>query len=83
MRDPARDKSFARSALGVLTDEDIHDLSTKIAEIECLVGRGGVLAMRPLIVHASSKAQSEMPRRLHIECAKCGNLSEGLRLAII
>jgi ectoine hydroxylase-related dioxygenase (phytanoyl-CoA dioxygenase family) len=69
--------------LGVLTDEEIHDLSTKIAEIECLVGRGGVLAMRPLMVHASSKAQSEMPRRvLHIEYARSSALSDGLELAI-
>jgi ectoine hydroxylase-related dioxygenase (phytanoyl-CoA dioxygenase family) len=70
-------------SLGVLTDEQIHDLPDKVAAVECLVPRGGVLAMRPLIVHASSKARSEMPRRvLHIEYAKCGNLCEGLRLAI-
>jgi ectoine hydroxylase-related dioxygenase (phytanoyl-CoA dioxygenase family) len=70
-------------ALAVLTDEQIHDLSTKIAEVECLVGKGGVLAMRPLIVHASSKAQSEMPRRvLHVEYAGPGALSNGLELAI-
>ncbi len=70
-------------ALGVLTDEQIHDLSLKITEVECLVGKGGVLAMRPLIVHASSKAQSEMPRRvLHVEYARPGALSDGLQLAI-
>ncbi len=69
--------------LGVLTDEQIHDLSEKIAEKECLVAKGGVLAMRPLILHASSKARSEMPRRvLHIEYARPGTLSDGLELAI-
>jgi len=69
--------------LGVLTDEEIHNLSTKIAEIACLGGRGGVLAMRPLIVHASSKWRTHARRHvLHIEYAKCGNLSEGLRLAV-
>lgn len=69
--------------LGVLTDEEIHELSTKVNDTECLVPRGGVLAMRPLIVHASSKAQSEMPRRaLHIEYAGLGALSDGLELAI-
>jgi ectoine hydroxylase-related dioxygenase (phytanoyl-CoA dioxygenase family) len=69
--------------LGVLTDEQIHDLSTNIAEVECLVGKGGVLAMRPLIVHASSKAQSEMPRRvLHVEYSRPGALGDGLELAI-
>ena len=70
-------------AFGVLTDEQIHVLSTKTAEVECLVGKGGVLAMRPLIVHASSKAQTEMPRRvLHIEYAGPGALCDGLELAV-
>lgn len=69
--------------LGVLTDEQIHELSTKIAEVECVMGKGGVLAMRPLIVHASSKARSEMPRRvLHIEYARPDALAGGLELAI-
>lgn len=69
--------------LGVLTDDEIHDLSRKVAEAECLVPRGGVLAMRPLIVHASSKAQNEMPRRvLHIEYSRRDALSDGLELAI-
>ena len=69
--------------LGVLTDEEIHDLSLKVVEVECLVSRGGVLAMRPLIVHASSKAQDEMPRRvLHIEYSTPDALSDGLELAI-
>lgn len=69
--------------LGVLTDEEIHDLSMKVAEAECLVPRGGVLAMRPLIVHASSKAQSDKPRRvLHIEYSAPNALPDGLALAI-
>ena len=69
--------------LGVLTDEEIHDLSLRGAEAECLVPRGGVLAMLPLIVHASSKAQNEKPRRvLHIEYARSSAASDGLELAI-
>lgn len=69
--------------LGVLTDEEIHDLSQRIAEVECQVPRGGVLAMRPLIVHASSKVQNEMPRRvLHIEYSTPDALSDGLEFAI-
>jgi ectoine hydroxylase-related dioxygenase (phytanoyl-CoA dioxygenase family) len=44
--------------LGVLTDKALHELSTEIAPVECLVSEGGVLAMRPLIVHASSKSIS-------------------------
>ena len=54
--------------LGVLSDEALHSLSTQIASVDCLVTRGGVLAMRPLVVHASSKSHSTAPRRvLHIE----------------
>lgn len=69
--------------LRVLTDEQIHDLSQRIAEAECRVPRGGVLAMRPLIVHASSKTHNEMPRRvLHIEYSVPGALSDGLKLAV-
>ena len=69
--------------LGVLTDESLHDLSTRIAAADCLVPRGGLLAMRPLIVHASSKSQSEAPRRvLHIEYAASVSVSDRLKLAI-
>ena len=69
--------------LGVLTDEALHDLSTKIAAVDCVVFRGGVLAMRPLIVHASSKSQSDAPRRvLHIEYASSPNIVDGFALAI-
>jgi ectoine hydroxylase-related dioxygenase (phytanoyl-CoA dioxygenase family) len=69
--------------LGVLTDEQLHELSTKVEATDCLVGRGGVLAMRPLIVHASSKSQSEKPRRvLHIEYASSEIVEDGLELAI-
>lgn len=69
--------------LGALKDEEIHDLSLRVSGAVCLVSRGGVLAMRPLIVHASSKVQSKMPRRvLHIEYARPAAVSGGLELAI-
>ena len=69
--------------LGVLSDEELHDLSTRVAAIDCLVPRAGVLAMRPLIVHASSKSQSHAPRRvLHIEYAASANITDRLELAI-
>jgi Phytanoyl-CoA dioxygenase (PhyH) len=55
---------------GVLTDDDIHELSTRIPSVDCLSVKGGVLAMRPLLVHSSSKSQNQQPRRvLHIEYA--------------
>jgi ectoine hydroxylase-related dioxygenase (phytanoyl-CoA dioxygenase family) len=69
--------------LGVLTDGQIHDLSERVAEVECVVPRGGVLAMRPLIVHASSKSRTEAPRRvLHVEYASSSALCDGLQLTI-
>lgn len=67
---------------GVLTDERIHSLAAEVPAIDCLVARGGVLAMRPLIVHASSKSQGEQPRRvLHIEYAASTRICDGLELA--
>ncbi len=69
--------------LGLLSDEELHDLSTRVAAIDCLVPVGGVLAMRPLIVHASSKSQSKAPRRvLHIEYAAARKITDRLELAI-
>jgi len=69
--------------LGVLTDQSLHDLASRIDPVDCLVPRGGVLAMRPLIVHASSKSQSEAPRRvLHIEYATTATVEPALKLAI-
>jgi ectoine hydroxylase-related dioxygenase (phytanoyl-CoA dioxygenase family) len=69
--------------LGVLTDKTLHELSTQITPVDCLTPRGGVLAMRPLIVHASSKSQGENPRRvLHIEYAASPVIADGFALAI-
>ena len=67
---------------GVLTDEEIRALGREVPAVACLVTKGGVLAMRPLVVHASSKSQSEMARRvLHIEYATSVKIAEGLELA--
>lgn len=72
----------ATHTLGVLGDDALHDLSTQIAAVDCLVPRGGILAMRPLVVHASSKSQSDAPRRvLHIEYAVSSAIADGLELA--
>jgi ectoine hydroxylase-related dioxygenase (phytanoyl-CoA dioxygenase family) len=69
--------------LGVLDDDTMHTLAAQIAPVDCLVARGGVLAMRPLLVHASSKSQAAAPRRvLHIEYAASAVLSEKLFLAV-
>jgi len=68
--------------LGVLTDDAIHDLSSSIEPVDCLTEKGEVVAMRPLLVHASSKSRAELPRRvLHIEYAASASIAGPLRLA--
>jgi hypothetical protein len=38
---------------GVFSDDGIQQLAAQLAPVDCLVAQGGVLAMRPLILHAS------------------------------
>lgn len=69
--------------MGVLSDDQIHELADRVTSMDCLVPRGGILAMRPLIVHASSKSRSETPRRvMHIEYAASRFTKDGLELAV-
>lgn len=69
--------------LGLLTDDRIHELSERTMPVECIASRGGVVAMRPLLVHASSKSYSEMPRRvLHIEYAASQDIASPLELEV-
>jgi ectoine hydroxylase-related dioxygenase (phytanoyl-CoA dioxygenase family) len=69
--------------LGVLTESDIARLWTEVPAVDCTVSTGGVVVMRPLIVHASSKAESDLPRRvLHIEYARSLDLGDGLKLHV-
>ena len=70
-------------ANGVLSDEDVFATARRQVQVDCIVPRGGVLGMRPLLIHSSSKSKADMPRRvLHIEYAECLDLSEGIRLAV-
>jgi hypothetical protein len=68
---------------GVLSDDEVIAHGRKKEAIDCVVGRGGVLAMRPLLIHSSSKARGDDPRRvLHIEYAETLDLGPGVRLAV-
>jgi len=68
--------------LGVLTDNYVDQIIHKQTPVDCLVPQGGVLAMRPLLIHASSKSQTDMPRRvLHIEYSATATFPGGLELA--
>lgn len=66
---------------GVLSGAQIERLAREVAPVDCVAPSGGVIAMRPLTVHASSKATSERPRRvLHIEYATAIDLGGGVEL---
>jgi hypothetical protein len=68
---------------GVLSDAAIELLARSATPVDCIAGRGDVVAMRPLTVHASSKAIDDRPRRvLHIEYAASLDLGAGIRLAV-
>jgi ectoine hydroxylase-related dioxygenase (phytanoyl-CoA dioxygenase family) len=69
--------------LGLLTESKIARLTTEVPAVDCIAPAGGVVAMRPLIVHASSKAESDLPRRvLHIEYARSLDFGDGLKLRL-
>ena len=69
---------------GVLNDQSVMEFVSAHDHVECCVPKGGVLAMRPLLIHASSKTQSEKSRRvLHIEYSDSLDLCDGVRLAVV
>jgi ectoine hydroxylase-related dioxygenase (phytanoyl-CoA dioxygenase family) len=69
--------------LGVLSDADIHALVARERPQECIVGRGGIVVMRPLLVHASSKSAIPASRRvLHLEYASTMSFQPDLRLRV-
>jgi ectoine hydroxylase-related dioxygenase (phytanoyl-CoA dioxygenase family) len=69
--------------LGVLSDAEVDETVETSSPVDCLVASGGVIAMRPLILHASSKAESDRPRRvLHLEYAESLDIDGGLRIAV-
>jgi ectoine hydroxylase-related dioxygenase (phytanoyl-CoA dioxygenase family) len=69
--------------LGLLSDADVACLAREHEAVECLAPAGGIVAMRPLLVHASSKAETDRRRRvLHIEYADALAMGAGLELAI-
>jgi ectoine hydroxylase-related dioxygenase (phytanoyl-CoA dioxygenase family) len=68
---------------GVLTDQQVEVAVATTDAITCLVPQGGVIVMRPLIIHASSKSESTIPRRvLHIEYATPASVPSPLQLTI-
>lgn len=69
--------------MGVLEDDRMRELARTGSSFGCLVGQGGVMTMRPLLVHASSKADVPSSRRVvHIEYATSRQLDGGLELDV-
>jgi hypothetical protein len=69
--------------LGVLTDAQIEALAHERRAVDCVAASGSVVAMRPLAVHASSKATVHQRRRvLHLEYAAALDLGAGIELAV-
>jgi len=69
--------------LGILSEAEIERHATYDNPVDCVAARGSVVAMRPLVIHASSRSRSQAPVRvLHIEYAAAKEFASGLRLAI-
>jgi ectoine hydroxylase-related dioxygenase (phytanoyl-CoA dioxygenase family) len=67
---------------GVLTDDEIHVVTESMTRIDGLMPLGGVIAMRPLTIHSSSKWSTGKPRCvLHMEYAESNEMGAGLELA--
>lgn len=70
--------------LGTLEDDEIKATVKARGFVECHTGKGGVLVMSPLLIHASSKAITDAPRRvLHIEYANSLKLTDNVELAVV
>ena len=68
---------------GVFNDQQIAQLAGHTTPTDCVALSGGIVAMRPLTVHASSKSIDAQPRRvLHIEYAAAVDLGAGVALAV-
>jgi len=68
---------------GVLVDHDIIRLTRDRSWNTCVVASGGVLAMRPLLLHSSMKVRNTDPRRvIHIEYADSLELGKGVQLSV-
>ena len=68
---------------GVFAREEIERRARTSCAVNCVAPAGGVIAMRPLTIHASSKSADARPRRvLHIEYGDSRELAPAVELAI-
>lgn len=70
-------------ARGLLEDNEVQRLASEIIPVDCVADAGAVVAMRPLLIHSSSKSRNDQPRRvLHIEYASSLRLAPDIELAV-
>jgi ectoine hydroxylase-related dioxygenase (phytanoyl-CoA dioxygenase family) len=68
---------------GILNQDAIRRAVETVSPVTCTVAAGGVVAMSPLVLHASSKARTPEPRRvLHVEYASCIRFDSGVELGV-
>jgi ectoine hydroxylase-related dioxygenase (phytanoyl-CoA dioxygenase family) len=68
---------------GLLSDEEVFEIARTNNPVICEVDYGGVMTMRPLLIHSSSKGISAKPRRvIHIEYADSLALASNIHLTI-
>jgi ectoine hydroxylase-related dioxygenase (phytanoyl-CoA dioxygenase family) len=66
---------------GLLSDAQAHEFAQRVRAVHCCADAGGVVAMRPLVLHASSKVATPQPRRvLHIEYTRSMTTADGVKL---
>jgi ectoine hydroxylase-related dioxygenase (phytanoyl-CoA dioxygenase family) len=69
--------------MGVLNDDVVYSMAEQISPVNCISPKGGVVAMKPLLIHSSSKSRADIPRRvLHIEYAASRAIANPLQLAV-
>jgi ectoine hydroxylase-related dioxygenase (phytanoyl-CoA dioxygenase family) len=68
---------------GVLIAQQVFEMARARTSVDCEIGRGGVLTMRPLLIHSSSKGESGALRRvIHLEYADSLELGQHIHLAV-
>jgi ectoine hydroxylase-related dioxygenase (phytanoyl-CoA dioxygenase family) len=68
--------------LGVLPDDEVAELARVTSAVDCLTSRGGVMVMRPLLIHSSPRVVAGGPRRvLQIEYCEDLQVAPGIFLA--
>lgn len=68
---------------GVLPVDEVMRVAHSSETVDCIASKGSVIAMRPLLIHGSSKVEKDLPRRvLHIEYVDTLALNEQIKIVL-